>query len=141
MIDDPPQAPGELADFEAVVLATEPPLRRALVAAYGYEEGREAAAEALAYACERWAQVRQMPNAAGCARPHLAFAYGIHHCLGAPLARAEPVIASAALLQRFTGLRLAIPQEHIRWAEGRITRRIKELPIAWGAQHRPPRMT
>ena len=45
--------------------ATEPPLRRALVAAYGYEDGREAAAEALAYAWEHWARVREMPNAAG----------------------------------------------------------------------------
>jgi len=60
-IDDPPLAPG----FEEFVLATEPPLRRALVAAYGYEDGREAAADALAYAWEHWARVREMPNAAG----------------------------------------------------------------------------
>jgi DNA-directed RNA polymerase specialized sigma24 family protein len=61
----PPEVPGDPAGFEAFVLATEPPLRRALVAAYGYEDGREAAAEALAYAWEHWARVRQMPNAAG----------------------------------------------------------------------------
>lgn len=61
----PPEAPGDLAGFEAFVLAAEPPLRRALIAAYGYEDGREAAAEALAYAWEHWARVRQMPNAAG----------------------------------------------------------------------------
>lgn len=53
------------AGFETFVLTTEPPLRRALVAAYGYEDGREAAAEALAYAWEHWARVREMPNAAG----------------------------------------------------------------------------
>jgi DNA-directed RNA polymerase specialized sigma24 family protein len=52
-------------DFEAFVLVTEPPLRRALVAAYGYEDGREAAADALAYAWEHWTRVREMPNAAG----------------------------------------------------------------------------
>lgn len=61
----PPLAPGEPPGFEAFVLATEPPLRRALVAAYGYEDGREAAAEALAYAWEHWPRVREMPNAAG----------------------------------------------------------------------------
>jgi RNA polymerase sigma-70 factor (ECF subfamily) len=61
----PPEAPADPAGFEAFVLATEPPLRRALVAVYGYEDGREAAAEALAYAWEHWARVRQMPNAAG----------------------------------------------------------------------------
>jgi DNA-directed RNA polymerase specialized sigma24 family protein len=62
MVQDPPEA---LAGFEAFVHVTEPPLRRALVAAYGYEDGREAAAEALAYAWEHWARVREMPNAAG----------------------------------------------------------------------------
>ena len=65
VMDDPPGASGGPADFEAFVLAAEPALRRALVAAYGYEDGREAAAEALAYAWEHWTQVRQMPNAAG----------------------------------------------------------------------------
>jgi len=59
------QAHPVATDFEAFVLVTEPPLRRALVAAYGFEDGREATAEALAYAWERWDQVREMPNAAG----------------------------------------------------------------------------
>lgn len=61
-VQDPPEVPG---DFEAFVLATEPPLRRALIAAYGYEDGREAAAEALAYAWEHWSRVSEMSNAAG----------------------------------------------------------------------------
>lgn len=65
VMDSPPAAPGDPAGFEAFVLATEPPLRRALVAAYGYEDGREAAADALAYAWEHWARICQMPNAAG----------------------------------------------------------------------------
>jgi DNA-directed RNA polymerase specialized sigma24 family protein len=61
-MNDPPEAPG---GFEAFVLAIEPQLRRALVAAYGYEDGREATAEALAYAWEHWPRIQQMPNAAG----------------------------------------------------------------------------
>ena len=65
VMNHPPEASGQPADFEAFVLATEPPLRTALVAAYGYEDGREAAAEALAYAWEHWARIRAMPNAAG----------------------------------------------------------------------------
>lgn len=43
----------------------EPRLRRALVAAYGHERGREAAAEALAYAWEHWDTVQTMDNPIG----------------------------------------------------------------------------
>lgn len=38
---------------------------------------------------------------------HTAFGYGIHFCLGAPLARLDAPIAFAALLRRFPRLRLA----------------------------------
>ncbi len=40
-------------------------LRRALVAAYGTSVGREAAAEAMAFAWERWGQVEAMANPVG----------------------------------------------------------------------------
>ena len=37
---------------------------------------------------------------------HLAFGYGIHHCLGAPLARLEGEIAFRTLLDRFPDIAL-----------------------------------
>ena len=40
---------------------------------------------------------------------HLALGHGIHHCLGAPLARLEARIALAALHARFPAMRLAVP--------------------------------
>lgn len=52
-------------DFEAFVRDAEPRLRRALIAAYGSERGREATAEALAYGWEHWARVRAMQNPTG----------------------------------------------------------------------------
>jgi cytochrome P450 len=38
---------------------------------------------------------------------HVAFGYGIHHCLGAPLARLEGEVAVRVLLERFPDLALA----------------------------------
>jgi DNA-directed RNA polymerase specialized sigma24 family protein len=55
----------EEVDFRAFVLATEPRLHRALVAALGWDRGREATAAALAYAWEHWFKVRIMANPAG----------------------------------------------------------------------------
>jgi RNA polymerase sigma-70 factor (ECF subfamily) len=52
-------------EFTAFVAEHEVRLRRALVAAYGGERGREATAEALAFAWEHWGRVSKMDNAAG----------------------------------------------------------------------------
>jgi hypothetical protein len=49
---------------------------------------------------------------------HLAFGRGIHHCLGARLARLEAVIAFTALHRRFPTLRLAVPPSALRWDHG-----------------------
>jgi cytochrome P450 len=38
--------------------------------------------------------------------PHLAFGFGIHNCLGAPLARLEAQIAVASLIERLDGISL-----------------------------------
>jgi cytochrome P450 len=46
--------------------------------------------------------------------PHVAFGHGVHHCLGAPLARMEMRIAFPALLQRFPELRAAEPEADFR---------------------------
>jgi RNA polymerase sigma-70 factor (ECF subfamily) len=56
--------PGEAA-FREFVVDVEPRLRTALVATYGHDRGREAAAEALAFAWEHWKEVSKMDNPAG----------------------------------------------------------------------------
>ena len=56
---------GSENEFHLFFRRTEPRLRRAFVAAYGSERGREAAAEALAYAWEHWGEIRNMENIAG----------------------------------------------------------------------------
>lgn len=52
-------------DFDRFVREVEPRLRRALVAARGPVDGRDATAEALAYAWENWRTVKGMENPAG----------------------------------------------------------------------------
>lgn len=51
--------------FEEFVAEVEPRLRAALIALYGTEEGRDATAEALAYAWEHWGRVIKTANPAG----------------------------------------------------------------------------
>jgi cytochrome P450 len=62
---------------------------------------------------------------------HLAFGHGIHHCLGARLARLEAEIAFTALLSRFPGLQLAVPPDELRWGhgDGLVLRGLSELPV------------
>ena len=62
---------------------------------------------------------------------HLAFAYGIHHCLGAQLARLELRTAFPALLRRFPNLRLAIEPAEVKYRERSIVYGVEELPVAW----------
>ncbi|MEU4448284.1 cytochrome P450 [Actinosynnema sp. NPDC050801] len=47
-------------------------------------------------------------------RDHMAFGHGVHHCLGAPLARLEAAVGLPALFTRFPQLRLAVPAEELR---------------------------
>lgn len=58
-------AEGTVSDFSAFFALAEPRLRRALVAAHGGERGREATAEALAWAWEHWNEVEGMVNPIG----------------------------------------------------------------------------
>jgi DNA-directed RNA polymerase specialized sigma24 family protein len=53
------------AQFTAFVLEHEPRLRRAFVAAYGSHRGREATAEALAFAWEHWERMSNVDNVPG----------------------------------------------------------------------------
>lgn len=61
---------------------------------------------------------------------HIAFGYGIHFCLGAPLARIEGQIALRSLFQRFPDLHRTT--EGLPSYRPQITLRgISSLPVAW----------
>jgi cytochrome P450 len=57
---------------------------------------------------------------------HLAFGYGIHFCLGAPLARLEGQVALAALARRFE-MELAVDQPEYK--ENFVLRGLRSLPV------------
>ncbi|WP_330328533.1 cytochrome P450 [Streptomyces sp. NBC_00536] len=63
--------------------------------------------------------------------PHMAFGYGSHHCLGAHLARMVLQVSVGTLLDRFPGLRLAVPAADVRWNTESIWRFPLELPVTW----------
>ncbi|MDH3250984.1 MAG: cytochrome P450, partial [Acidimicrobiia bacterium] len=46
---------------------------------------------------------------------HVAFGSGIHHCLGAPLARREAVIAFEVLAKQIGRLELAVDRDDLPW--------------------------
>ncbi|MBH0779322.1 cytochrome P450 family protein [Nocardia bovistercoris] len=61
------------------------------------------------------------------ATTHLAFGYGIHRCLGAPLARLEANIAVPALFARYPDIRLA--DEPVHPTPGFISNGHRRLPV------------
>jgi cytochrome P450 len=62
---------------------------------------------------------------------HLGFGRGMHACLGQQLARMEMRIGFPALLERFPGLRLAVPPEEIPMRHRTDFYGVDRLPIEW----------
>ena len=65
-------------------------------------------------------------------KEHLAFGYGVHHCLGAPLGRLEARVALPALFDRFPDLRLAVLSEELRPVDSFISNGHRSLPARIG---------
>ncbi|NUR85815.1 MAG: cytochrome P450 [Nonomuraea sp.] len=60
---------------------------------------------------------------------HVAFGHGVHHCLGAPLARMEMKIAFPALFERFPGLRTTEATPEFR--SYNVVYGLTALEVAW----------
>ncbi|GLP65265.1 cytochrome P450 [Streptomyces sp. TUS-ST3] len=65
------------------------------------------------------------------ARRHVAFGFGVHQCLGQPLARMELQVVYGTLYRRIPTLRLARPLEDVRFKHDAFVYGIHELPVTW----------
>jgi cytochrome P450 len=62
---------------------------------------------------------------------HLGFGHGIHHCLGAPLARMQMRLAFPALLRRFPALQTEVPFEQIGFRSSHLFYGLRSLAVTW----------
>ncbi|AQZ70777.1 hypothetical protein BKM31_29875 [[Actinomadura] parvosata subsp. kistnae] len=60
---------------------------------------------------------------------HIAFGHGVHHCVGAPLARLEARLALGILLSRFPRLRLAAPAGELMMLPSVLSNGLAALPV------------
>lgn len=62
---------------------------------------------------------------------HVAFGHGVHHCIGAPLARMEMRIALPALFRRFPRLALAEDFETVKYRSFHLIYGLRSLAVRW----------
>ncbi len=100
----------ELVDeFTAFVEDAEPRLRLALCANFGKDLGREATADALAFAWEHWDRINDSANPAG-------YLYGVGRNMARKrMRRRQPVFPS-------------VPQDHTPWIEPGLPAALAGLP-------------
>jgi cytochrome P450 len=62
---------------------------------------------------------------------HIGFGAGVHHCLGAQLARMELQEALRGLLAGMPRLAIATPVDELTFKDGMIVRSLTALPVRW----------
>jgi cytochrome P450 len=63
--------------------------------------------------------------------PHVGLGHGVHHCVGAQLARMELQVALRTLLERLPELHLAVDAQELPWKSGLLVRGLRAMPVAW----------
>ena len=72
--------------------------------------------------------VFKMDRPLNASKRHISFGYGVHFCLGAPLARLEAITALTKLIERLPNLRLIGERQRI---DSWMYNGLKQLPVAW----------
>jgi cytochrome P450 len=65
------------------------------------------------------------------ARRHVAFGFGVHQCLGQPLARMELQVVYSTLYRRIPTLRLATELDTVAFKHEGLVYGVHELPVTW----------
>ncbi|GGL00135.1 cytochrome P450 [Mangrovihabitans endophyticus] len=65
------------------------------------------------------------------ARRHVAFGFGVHQCLGQPLARLELQVVYGTLYRRVPTLRVAADRDSLRFKHDGVIYGVYELPVSW----------
>ena len=60
---------------------------------------------------------------------HMGFGFGLHFCLGAPLARLEVELALGALMNKFSHIEMACTREELSWHPTMLSRGLHKLPV------------
>jgi cytochrome P450 len=60
---------------------------------------------------------------------YITFGYGVHYCLGAPLAKLEARVALPALFERFPNMCLALPPTELRPVGSFVSNGHRSLPV------------
>lgn len=65
------------------------------------------------------------------ARRHVAFGFGVHQCLGQPLARMELQVVYSTLYRRIPTLKLATEPDRVPFKYDGLVYGVYELPVTW----------
>lgn len=65
------------------------------------------------------------------ARQHVAFGFGVHQCLGQPLARVELQVVYSTLYSRIPTLELAVDADRLDYKHDGLVYGVYELPVTW----------
>jgi cytochrome P450 len=60
---------------------------------------------------------------------HLTFGFGMHICLGFPLARMEGQVALPAVVRHWEKLALAVPEPRLEWLNSMVFRGMQSMPL------------
>lgn len=60
---------------------------------------------------------------------HIGYGFGLHYCLGAPLARLEADLALSAILREFASISMATERSTLEWNPTMLSRGLKSLPV------------